>query len=271
MKSLDQLFTTVVGAVAGGVFVVSLALGQPLAWAAEPTPVSERKASTAEACDNGRTVQVNGAAAINVTPDRALLQLGVVSTATSPEEVEAENTATIRNIVEAVRQLGVPDKDIATDYYLVQPIYLDYDTMQIKGYRIDNVVAITLSDVSQVSEALILAFRAGANEVRNVQFYTSELRRYRDEARSLAMKAATEKAAALASAGGAQAGCLRSINENSWSYYNGSWWGGRDRAMWTQNVVQNAPGGEQPASDETPVSVGQIVVRAEVNASFSLE
>lgn len=271
MKSLDQLLTTVVGAVAGGALVFSLALGQPLARAAEPNPASGREASSEEACDNGRTVQVSGAAAINVTPDRALLQLGVASTASTPEEVEAENTATIRNIVEAVRQLGVANKDIATDYYLVRPIYVDYDTMQIKGYRIDNVVGITLRDVSQVSEVLIVAFRAGANEVQNVQFYTSELRRYRDEARSLAMKAATEKAAALASAGGAQAGCLRSINENSWSYYNGSWWGGRDRAMWTQNVVQNAPSGEQPASDETPISVGQIVVRAEVNASFSLE
>jgi uncharacterized protein YggE len=271
MKSLDQLLTTVVGAVAGGALVLSLALGQPLARAAEPTSASEREAGAVEACNNGRTIQVSGAAAINVTPDRALLQLGVVSTASTPEEVEADNTATIRNIVEAVRQLGVADKDIATDYYLVRPIYLDYETMQIKGYRIDNVVGITLRDVSQVSEALIVAFRAGANEVRNVQFYTSELRRYRDEARSLAMKAATEKATALASAGGAQAGCLLSINENSWSYYNGSWWGGRDRAMWTQNVVQNAPGGEQPASDETPVSVGQIVVRAEVNASFNLQ
>lgn len=271
MKSLDQFLTMVVGAVAGGALVFNLALGQPLARAAEPAPTTAREAGNDKACDNSRTVQVSGAAAINVTPDRALLQLGVVSTASTPEEVEAENTATIRNIIEAVQQLGIASKDIATDYYVVQPIYLDYDTMQIKGYRIDNVVAITLKDVSQVSETLIVALRAGANEVRDVEFYTSELRHYRDEARSLAMKAAGEKAAALADAGGAQTGCLLTIAENSWSYYNGSWWGGRDRATWTQNVVQNAPGGEQPAADETPVSVGQIVVRAEVNASYSLE
>lgn len=271
MKSLSQLFTIVLGVVAGGTLVFTLIAEQPLARAATPPPVPLAQANSDKVCNTGRTVQVSGSAAINVTPDRVLLQLGVVSTATTPEEVEAENTATIRNIVEAVRQLGIADKDIATDYYLVQPIYLDYDTMQIKGYRIDNVVGITLRDVSQVSETLIVAFRAGANEVRDIQFYTSELRRYRDEARSLAMKAAAEKAAALASAGGAQAGCLLNINENSWSYYHGSWWGGRDRAMWTQNVVQNAPGGEQPASDETPVSIGQIVVRAEVNTSFSLE
>ena len=72
------------------------------------------------------------------------------------------------------------------------------------------------------------------------------------------MTAAAEKAQALAQAGGAETGCLLQINENSWSYYNGSWWGGRDRAMWTQNVVQNAAPAEQMGStDETPISVGQ--------------
>jgi uncharacterized protein YggE len=114
--------------------------------------------------------------------------------------------------------------------------------------------------------------QAGANQVQSVQFYTSELRRYRDEARTLAMTAATEKAKALAGAGGAETGCLMQIHENSWSYYNGYWWGaGRDQSMWTQNVVQNATAGEPPAPDETPISVGQISVRAEVNATFSLK
>jgi hypothetical protein len=214
-------------------------------------------------------VQVSGAAAINVTPDRVLIQLGIESNGTTPEAAEADNTATIKNITQAVGQLDVADKDIATDYYWIHPVY-DYDPMIIVGYRIDNIVAITVKDVNKTNDILIAALRAGANEVLNVQFYTSELRRYRDEARTLAMKAATEKAQLLADAGGTQAGCVLNISENTWSYYNGSWWGGRDRAMWTQNVVQNAAT-DQPIPDETPISVGQIVVKAEVSASFSLE
>jgi uncharacterized protein len=268
MQTLSHLLGTILAAGAGGILVLNVVLAQPPARAAEPTPAVS---NNEQMCDKERVIQVNGAAAINVTPDRALIQLGVVSTAPTPEEVEAKNTAAIRNIIDAINQLGVADKEIATDYYLVQPVYGDYDTMRLEGYRIDNLVAVTLKDVRQVSEVLIVALRAGANEVRDVQFYTSELRRYRDEARALAMKAAAEKAAALASAGGAQRGCLRQISENSWSYYNGSWWGGRDRAMWSQNVVQNAATSEQPALDETPVAVGQIAVRAEVSASYSLE
>jgi hypothetical protein len=65
------------------------------------------------------------------------------------------------------------------------------------------------------------------------------------------------------------------IGENSWSYYTGGWGSRRDQSMWAQNVVQNAapnPGGsDQPGSDEGPISLGQIVVRAEIDATFSLK
>lgn len=278
MKHLRQLSGITSGAVMGVLVVLALTAWQPRAWAVA-APISAALPGTSSAlsnddnaCDGSRVVHVTGAAAINVTPDRVLIQLGVESNDTTPDRVQAKNTAAIRKVIGAVRGLGVADRDISTDYYIVYPVYDDYNSLKIKGYRIDNVVAITLNDVSKTSDVVIAALKAGANEVLDVQFYTSQLRRYRDEARALAMKAATEKAQALAEAGGTQTGCVLQISENSWSYYNGSWWGGRDRAMWTQNVVQNAPGGgSQPGPDETPISLGQIVVRAEVNASFSLK
>lgn len=249
------------------IIVIGLLLGATLFGRQSIAQTEPAAAETA--CDNTRSVQVSGAAAINVTPDRAFIQLGVVSNAATPDRAAADNSAAIQSVIEAVRQLGVEAKDISTDYYMVQPVYNDYDSLTIEGYRVNNVVGVTLKDVAKTGDVLVAALSAGANEVRDVQFYTSELRRYRDEARTLAMQAATEKAALLADAGQAQVGCLLTITENSWSYYNGSWWGGRDQAMWSQNVVQNATS-NQPLPDETPISVGQIVVKAEVSASFSL-
>ncbi len=120
---------------------------------------------------------------------------------------------------------------------------------------------------------IIAALKTGANEIQDVQFYTSELRKYRAPARELAMKAAGEKAGALASAAGAQAGCVLSISENTWAYYYGSWRGGREAALWAQNAIQNASSsqGESAQMEESPVSLGQIAVRAEVSASYSLK
>jgi hypothetical protein len=223
-------------------------------------------------CNTGRSIQVSGTAVVNVTPDRVLIQLGVQSNATTPQKVENVNSTTINRVIQALKAQGIEDKDIVTDWYVIDPIYEDYSSLYIKGYRINNIVAITLRDISKVNKVIIAALNAGANQVVNVEFYLSNLRKYRDQARKMAMKAAQEKAQDLASAAGAETGCVMNINENSWSHYNGGWYS-QNRDLWTQNTMQNiAPaGGETGALTEAgPVNLGQISVRAEVSASFSL-
>ena len=130
----------------------------------------------------------------------------------------------------------------------------------------------SLRDISKVNKVIIAALGAGANKVINVEFYLSDLRKYRDQARELAMTAAKEKAQDLAKAAGTDTGCVMSINENSWSYYNGGWYG-QSRDLWTQNTVQNvSPAGDTGAlSDAGPVNLGQISVSAQISASFSLK
>ncbi len=228
----------------------------------------------APACDSSRTVQVTGSALINVTPDRVLIQLGVQSNGVSVDNVEQTNSLAIQHVIESIKKQGVDAKDIATDIYVIEPVYEDYDSLYIKGYRIYNTVAVTVRDIKKTSSIISAALKAGANQVNNVEFYTSELRKYRDQARELAMTAAKEKASALAGAAGAQTACILSINENSWSYYNGWYGSGRNSNLWTQNTVQNAPSGGGAGSGpegEVPISLGQISVKAEVSVSYSLK
>jgi uncharacterized protein YggE len=269
-------FRNLVTGIAFGALACALVLGGQARALAAPWPPAQPVQPAAlaagdDTCDTGRTVQVSGSATVNVVPDRVSIKLGVQTNAATPEGAEAGNRAAIQSVIEAVRKLGVEDRDIATDYYLVYPLYDDYDSMHITGYRVYNVVAITLRDASRAGDVLIAAFNAGANQVDDVQFYTSELRKYRDQARALAVQAAREKAQALAEAGGAQAGCVLNISENTWSYYSGGWWGHSNATQWAQNVVQNAPSTQQTApAGDTPVSLGQIAVSAEVAASFAL-
>jgi uncharacterized protein YggE len=245
--------------------------------AATPTPEPQQPSQEVEnACNTDRTIQVSGTAVVNVAPDRALIQLGVQSNGKSPKEVQARNAATIKKVIKAMRDLGVESKYISTDRYIIQPIYKPYDSLYIDGYRIYNVISITMHNVDLTSEAIAVAFQAGANQVVNVEFYTSELRKYRDQAREMAMTAAREKAIALSQAAGADTDCVLNISENTWSYFNGwNWWyGGNNQNLWTQNAVQNvAPtsGTGTPASEESPVGAGQISIRAEVSATFSLK
>lgn len=241
--------------------------------AAPPSPTPEPITTTQSVCDSTRTVQVTGSALINVTPDRALIQLGVQSNGATPDAVQIANSAAIQKVIKALSAQGIAAKDIATDLYIIEPVYENYDSLYIKGYRINNIIAVTLRDVKKTSAILGAALKAGANQVIHVEFYTSELRKYRDQVRELAMQAAKEKAQALANAAGAKADCVLNINENSWSYYNGWWYGGGSQNVWTQNTVQNAApsGNTSTTSEDEPISLGQISVKAEVSATFGLK
>ena len=275
MKNLSTILNLIL---AGGLILTLAAFGLP-GFSVQAAPVSEsvpaakgdKEADTI--CDTGRSIQVSGTAVVNVVPDRVLIQMGVQSNGTTPQNVETTNSITINSVIQALKTLGIEEKDIVTDWYVIEPLYEDYSSLYIKGYRIHNLVAITLRDIAKVNQVIIAALNAGANQVVNVEFYLSDLRKYRDQARQLAMVAAQEKAGDLASAAGAETGCVMNINENTWSYYNGGWYA-QNRDLWTQNTVQNiAPaGGESGALTEAgAVNLGQIAVRAEVSASFSLQ
>jgi len=279
MKHISTIVNTILAVV---LILILLTMGLPnfsaqAAGQGDPIPTATVEPTQAPqvTCDPSRTIHVSGTAVVNVPPDRALVQLGVQSNGKSPKEVQARNAATISKVMKAVKRLGVEAKDISTDHYIIEPLYEPYDSLRIKGYRIYNVISITMRDVDKTSNAIATAFQAGANQVVNVEFYTSELRKYRDQAREMAMTAASEKAAALSQAVGANTDCVLNISENSWSYFNGwNWWyGGNNQNMWTQNAVQNAApsGNGTPSSDDSPVSAGQISVRAEVNVTFALK
>ncbi len=83
-------------ALVGLLAVVGLNVLHPQAQAAaQPNVIAER------ACDNSGAVHVSGAAVVMVTPDRALLQLGVQSNGTTPDSVRIDNETAIKKVFHA--------------------------------------------------------------------------------------------------------------------------------------------------------------------------
>src|SRR5262245_15884953 len=68
------------------------------------TPTAEpiQQPETA-ACDSSRAIQVSGVAVVNVRPDRALIKLGVQSNGRSAKEAQSANSATIKQVVKALK------------------------------------------------------------------------------------------------------------------------------------------------------------------------
>jgi uncharacterized protein YggE len=218
------------------------------------------------------TMHTTGSAVIRVQPDKATLRLGVQTFGVTPSDSHAKNAGIVEAVLKAVRGEGVPARDIATDYFSIRPEYDPYSQgkQKVVGYWTDNTVVVTLRQVDRLSDVLMAALEAGATTVDDVTFSTNRLRELRDEARAMAVKAAMEKAQALAGAASLAVGDVQSLNENSWSYYWGSWSsrGGYTWANVQQNVMQ-APS-PQDLPEDGEFSLGQIVVQAQVDMSVEI-
>ncbi|HKQ53812.1 MAG TPA: SIMPL domain-containing protein, partial [Pyrinomonadaceae bacterium] len=103
--------------------------------------------------------------------------------------------------------------------------------------------------------------KAGVNNVRDVDFRTSQIRKHKDEARALAIRAAREKAVALTREVGQTIGKAYSIREVP------------DTSYMPANAYSNVTSvaeGDSPENEST-IAPGMITVKARVLVSFRLE
>src|SRR5689334_8349592 len=145
-----------------------------------------------------QTLDVTGDAAIMVMPDRVRLFLGVESRNQNLVAAKAANDASVRQVIDAARAMSIAPADIQTDYMQVSLRYDNNAETVVNHYIVTKDVQILLRSVDQFEELLSRVLLAGANHIYDIDFSTSELRKHRDAARALAMKAAQEKAADLA-------------------------------------------------------------------------
>src|SRR5215469_3034615 len=166
-----------------------------------------------EVCRGPKIVKTTGTAELKVAPDQASIQLGVERQSATAKYAKAEVASTSRKILAALKELNIEDKDIQTAYLYLEPM-VDYR----KGLRITNFTAeqslsITVRDLSKLDAVMDAVIAAGANQIGGIEYQSSDLRKYRDQARDAAALAAREKAEALAKALGNQIGKTYSIEE----------------------------------------------------------
>lgn len=225
----------------------------------------------AMAQDAARSLTVSGEAEVRVVPDEVVLTLGVQTSDLELEVAKLENDRRVEDVLAAAESLGVKREYLQTDYLEIEPRYRDtYEAMNFIGYFVRKTIVVRLRNMEKFEPLLASVLEAGANYVHGIDFRTTELRRHRDHARSLALQAAREKAEAMAAELGQVIGPPLSIREDHygwWSWY-GSWWGSRRGGM-SQNVVQSAA--TAPRDLEGPTSPGQLSVTARVTVSFELQ
>jgi uncharacterized protein YggE len=201
-----------------------------------------------------RGIVVTGTGRVALRPDTGVIDVGVEARAARLADATAEVDRKMRDVLAAVKALGVRDADARTTVYAIDPVAEPRQagdaSARIVGYRVSNVVQVRARDVDGLGKIVDAAVTAGANVVRNIHFAIDDPSRAEAEARALAMQDATARARQVAAAAGVKLGRLLSATESSPV---------RPMARMTM------------ATQAGPVEPGQLEVTVSLEARYAIE
>ena len=249
----------------GGALAIVLATGliatTPLSLQDNITPVHVFAAQPGTAASNTPTISVSGAGEINMAPDIATVNLGVVTENRDAQEAMRENNETIEAVLAAVRALGIDNDDIRTVNFSMNPIRdWSMNVSRIVGYSVTNTVRVTVRDIDMVGTVLGAGATAGATVSQGVQFSISDSSVAYNQALALAVQNAQGKAAALATALGRNVGAVISVTES----------GGHHMPVMWADMAMPVPTAAMSADMIVPIETGDLTVRANVQIVFAM-
>jgi uncharacterized protein YggE len=167
--------------------------------------------------DSAHTISVTGSGIAYSAPDMATAQVGVQTRDTDPAAAVSANTAKMTAIIDALKAQGIEEKDIQTTNFSVSA-QQEYDPQgQPTGvitFVVDNMVTITVRDISKVGPVLAAVVDAGANTIYGVSFSAADKTGLEAQARDKAMADARARADQLAQLAGVSIDTVLSISES---------------------------------------------------------
>lgn len=213
-----------------------------------------------------RLVTTRGYAEVFVVPDEVIITLGVNSSSKDITEAKSQNDKKIKRIFATAGKYNVEPKNIQVDFIAVDPKYRDNNSTFV-GFFVHQTVSITLKNISKFDSFITSLFESGGYNVYGIQFSSTELKKYKDQASSLAVADAKEKANILAIQLGYKVIKPHTVKEdiiNCWNSYN-NYWSSRGNANAAKNTdAENMCSGGNAA-------LGQIKISASIIVSFELE
>jgi uncharacterized protein YggE len=239
-------------------------------------------AAAAQELDKTPQITVSGTADVMVQPDEVVLTLDVSKKDINLQVAKKQCDEAISKILELTRRFSVDPKNVRTDYISMDMKYewirdpkaarvYDEDGDEIgkkifKGYEVSTTVIVRLTKIAQFEDFFSEALKTGVTEISKVKFETSKLRENKDKARDMALRAAKEKAAAMAASVGQTIGKAIKISEVSENQ-------NYDNASLASNAVGYANTSSVTVSSSESLatfSPGTIKISAQVTVSFVL-
>jgi len=210
------------------------------------------------------TINISATGAATAAPDMAIVTSGVVTEGKTAREALTANNDAMSALIDVLTTTGIEQRHIQTSGFSVQPNYVLSDMRdqngyalppRINGYRVSNVVNVSVVDLDNLGVVLDQAVTVGANSINGVSFSVSDPSKLLDEARKQAMATAINNAQIYAQAANVSLRRIIKISENN--NYGGQQY---------QPVARM----EMAMSDSVPVQAGEIDYSITVNVTWEI-
>jgi uncharacterized protein YggE len=205
-------------------------------------------------------IVVSGSGETRVTPDRAVINIGVYSRATTAAAAARDNARKQQAIIDTIVAMGIARDQISTTQFSVNPEMRHIPQSgrnEITGYTVNNTVRVEIRRLEQVAPVIDATLGKGANQINSLDFIVFNTDEPRRRALTQAIERARLDADAMARAAG---GSLGGLLELSTGY--------AQIPIVRREMMDMAAVGRMQANVATPIEPGEEVVRAVVTARW---
>ncbi|OIN97548.1 MAG: hypothetical protein AUJ21_00360 [Anaerolineae bacterium CG1_02_58_13] len=209
-----------------------------------------------------RTLNVNGAGQVSLTPDIAYIYVGVHTENASASDAMTENNSRTQVMIDALKKAGIDEKDIRTTNFSIwrQDKYdpLTGQPSGVKVYSVDNTVYVTVRKLDSLGSLLDTLVKAGANNINSIQFDVADKTAAIKQARDAAVQDAKTQAQELAAVAGVTLGEITSV-----SFYEAT------SSPVMDGFGKGGGGGAEAAA--VPIQPGQMTLTVTVSMTYEIK
>ncbi|MDQ3070291.1 MAG: SIMPL domain-containing protein [Acidobacteriota bacterium] len=208
-----------------------------------------------------RVVTTTGQSEIAMAPDQAWVTVGIEARAVKSQDAQKRAAEVMTGIQTQLAALGIPVAAIRTVAFNLQADW-NYASGRrtLRGYLVSNIIEVRVDDIAKVPDVLDRSISAGGNTIHGVRWDIKDRVRVERDALRRAVEDAKQRAEIAASAAGGRLGPVTMISEQRYEVR---------QKMNTR--MANAGGEALEVQAATPISAGEIDVRATVTVSFRIE
>lgn len=187
-----------------------------------------------------RSVTATATGSTTGVPDQLTAQVGISNEGSSAAAVLAENNAKTQSLLNELKIAGIDDKDVQTTSVDLGPRFNDKG--RITGYQANNMLRVTLRNLSTAGTRLDALVKAGGDNARiqGISLGFTDDDALLSKARVDAIKRAKAQAKEMAEAAGAKLGKVRTIADVAGFNPVFEEYGARDQALAVSSVPISA-------------------------------